>query len=128
MKVMYIRCSTIEQNESAQIELSKQIGAEKVFIDKASGKTTDNRPQLKAMLDYVREGDIVYCRDISRIARNVKNLLDIIDTLNKKGVEFVSIKENIDTTIYSLGTDVIAECRGCFGCWKLKKCVINDIE
>ena len=98
MKVMYIRCSTAEQNESAQIELSKQIGAEKCFIDKASGKTPDNRPQLNAMLDYVREGDIVVCRDITRIARNVRDLLNIVDTLNNKGVEFVSIKENIDTT------------------------------
>ena len=98
MKVMYIRCSTVEQNESAQIELSKQIGAEKVFIDKASGKSTDNRPQLKAMLDFVREGDIVICRDITRIARNVRDLLNIVDTLSSKGVEFRSIKENIDTT------------------------------
>ena len=98
MKVFYIRVSTVNQNEARQVEQAKEVNADKVFIDKASGKSTDNRPQLKAMLDYVREGDIVYCRDISRIARNVKNLLDIIDTLNKKGVEFVSIKENIDTT------------------------------
>lgn len=97
MKVFYIRCSTVEQNESRQLETAKQVEAEKIFIDKASGKNTD-RKQLKEMLNFVRENDIVYCSDISRIARNTKDLLNIVEELNKKGVDFISIKENIDTT------------------------------
>ncbi len=97
MKVMYIRVSTVEQNESRQIEQSKEVGAEKLFIDKATGSTTD-RKALKEMLNFVREGDIVIVSDISRIARNTKDLLTIIDKLTERGVEFRSLKENIDTT------------------------------
>ena len=97
MKVFYIRCSTEEQNEARQIESSKEVGAEKLFIDKASGKNRD-RAYLKEMIDYVREGDTVYCSDISRIARNTKDLLNIVEELNNKGVYFVSLKENIDTS------------------------------
>lgn len=97
MKVFYIRCSTEEQNEARQIESSKDVGAEKLFIDKASGKNRD-RAYLKEMIDYVREGDTVYCSDISRIARNTKDLLNIVEELNNKGVYFVSLKENIDTS------------------------------
>lgn len=97
MKVMYIRCSTEEQNEARQVEAAKELGIEKLFIDKASGKNRD-RTFLKEMLNYVREGDTVYCSDISRIARNTKDLLNIIEELNNKGVFFVSLKENIDTS------------------------------
>lgn len=97
MKVFYIRCSTMEQNEGRQVEQAKEVGAEKVFIDKASGKNT-NREQLKEMLSFVRDGDILYCSDISRIARNTKDLLNIVEELNHKGVGFVSLKESIDTT------------------------------
>lgn len=97
MKVFYIRCSTEEQNEARQIESSKEVGAEKLFIDKASGKNRD-RAYLKEMIDYVREGDTIYCSDISRIARNTKDLLNIVEELNNKGVYFVSLKENIDTS------------------------------
>lgn len=61
-----------------------------------SGANTD-RTQLKAMLDYVREGDTLYIESISRLGRSTKDLLNIIDTLNDKGVSLVSHKENIDT-------------------------------
>lgn len=97
MKVFYVRCSTAEQNEARQLENAKEVNAEKIFIDKASGKNR-NREQLKEMLSFVRENDTVYCSDISRIARNTKDLLDIVEKLNNKKVNFVSLKENIDTT------------------------------
>ena len=97
MKVFYIRVSTIEQNEERQLVSARECGAEKVFIDKASGKNTD-RKALKEMLNFVREGDIVICSEISRIARNTKDLLTIVETLTEKGVEFKSLKESIDTT------------------------------
>jgi len=96
MKVYYCRCSTIEQNEARQIEQAKELNIDKIFIDKASGKNT-NREQLKNMLSFVREGDTVYCSDISRIARNTKDLLNITQELDDKGVAFVSLKESIDT-------------------------------
>lgn len=97
MKVFYARCSTEEQNEARQVEKAKEIKAEKIYIDKASGANTE-RKELKKMLSYVREGDIVYVDEFSRIARDTKDLLNIVDELNSKGVYFVSLKEFIDTS------------------------------
>ena len=97
MKIFYIRVSTEEQNEQAQVKAAEELKVDKIYIDKASGKNAD-RPQLKEMLSFVREGDTVICRDISRIARNTKDLLNIVEELNKKKVIFVSLKESIDTS------------------------------
>ena len=97
MRVGYIRCSTIEQNEARQIKMMEEQNAEKVFIDKASGKNT-NRKSFKEMMNFVRTGDIVIVESISRIARNTRDLLGIVSDLTDKGVEFVSLKEQIDTT------------------------------
>lgn len=68
----------------------------KIYTDKASGKNTD-RPEFKKMMEFVREGDIIVVESISRIARNTRDLLSIVAQLADKGVEFVSLKENIDT-------------------------------
>lgn len=99
MKLLYCRVSTQQQNEGRQVELANSLGIykENIFIDKASGKNTD-RKRLKEMLAFCRKGDIVYTESISRIARNTKDLLDIVEELKKKQVEFVSLKEDIDTT------------------------------
>lgn len=97
MKVAYIRVSTEEQNTARQEEAMKQQGAERVFLEKISGKDT-NRPQLKAMMDFIREGDTLIVESYSRLARSTKDLLDIIEKLEAKKVKFVSLKENIDTT------------------------------
>lgn len=94
---MYIRVSTEEQNEARQIKLAEELGIEKLFIDKQSGKDTE-RKNLKELLSYAREGDTIYCESISRIARNTKDLLNIVEDLKKRGIDFVSQKENIDTT------------------------------
>jgi DNA invertase Pin-like site-specific DNA recombinase len=71
--------------------------AEKLFVDKVSGKNTD-RKAFKEMMAFVRSDDIVIVESISRIARNTRDLLAIVSDLTEKGVEFVSLKENIDTT------------------------------
>ncbi len=97
MKVGYVRVSTKEQNEERQVRLLNSLGVEKAFVEKVSGKNAD-RQQLKDMIEFAREGDIVYTESISRIARNTKDLLNIVETLTAKGVEFVSVKEHIDTT------------------------------
>ncbi len=97
MRIGYIRCSTAEQNEARQVKMMEEQRAEKVFTDKASGKNT-NRAAFQEMMDYVRAGDIVITESISRIARNVRDLLGIIARLTEKGVEFISLKESIDTT------------------------------
>lgn len=97
MRVGYVRCSTVEQNEARQLKMMEEQKAEKLFIDKASGKNTD-RKEFKAMMASVRDGDMVIVESISRIARNTRDLLSIVSELTEKGVEFVSLKESIDTT------------------------------
>lgn len=97
MRVGYVRCSTIEQNEARQLKMMEEQKAEKLFIDKASGKNTD-RKAFKEMMAFVRAGDMVIVESISRIARNTRDLLSIVSELTEKQVEFVSLKENIDTT------------------------------
>ena len=97
MKVAYIRVSTIEQNESRQLEGLEKYDIEKYYIEKVSGKDT-NRPKLQEMLEFVREDDTVYIHEFSRLARSTKDLLDIVEYLNNKGVHLVSNKENLDTS------------------------------
>lgn len=97
MKVSYVRVSSVDQNEARQIEALEKHGIEKWFIEKVSAKDT-NRPQLQAMLDFVREGDTVYIHDFSRLARSTKDLLDIVDQLQDKKVNLVSNKESIDSS------------------------------
>ena len=97
MNVGYVRVSTSEQNTARQEVLMQDLGVDKVFIDKASGKNTA-RKEFQAMMQFVREGDTVTVESYSRLARSTRDLLDIIDTLKGKGVGFISKKEAIDTT------------------------------
>jgi len=75
----------------------QKYGIEKWFKEKISAKDT-NRPKLQELLEFVREGDTLYIHDFSRLARSTKDLLDIVELLNNKGVALVSNKENIDTS------------------------------
>ena len=97
MKIGYIRVSTQEQNTMRQEVLMESLGVDEVYIDRMSGKDT-NRPELQKMMDYVRMGDTVIVESISRFARNTRDLLELVEQLTAKGVEFVSRKEAIDTT------------------------------
>lgn len=92
-----MRVSTAEQHEDRQIEALKDLDLFKVYIEKISAKDTE-RPLLKQMLDYVREGDTIYVKDFSRLARNTKDLLDITSELESRGVKLISMKENLDTS------------------------------
>lgn len=83
MKIAYVRVSTVEQNEARQIEALEKYSIEKWFTEKVSAKDT-NRPQLKQMLDFAREGDTIYIHDFSRLARSTKDLLDIVETSKAK--------------------------------------------
>ena len=97
MKIGYIRVSTQEQNTIRQEVLMKSLGVDEVYIDRISGKNT-NRPELQKMMEYVRKGDTVIAESISRFARNTRDLLELVEQLSAKGVEFISKKEAIDTT------------------------------
>ena len=96
MNIAYIRVSSADQNEARQREALKDKDIEKWFSERISAKDM-NRPQLKAMLDYVREGDVVVVSDFSRLARSTKDMLQIVQDLTDKGVGLISMKENLDT-------------------------------
>ncbi len=95
--IAYIRCSSLEQNEARQLEALQNYSIEKYFTEKVSAKDI-NRPQLQAMLEYTREFDTIYIKDFSRLARSTKDLLDIVEKLQNKGVKLISLKENLDST------------------------------
>lgn len=97
MELAYIRVSTVEQNEARQIEAMEKYHIEKWFVEKVSAKDT-NRPKLQELLDFARDGDTIHIHDFSRLARSTKDLLDIVEQLNAKGVTLVSNKENVDTS------------------------------
>lgn len=97
MRLAYIRVSTMEQNEQRQIDAMQNYNIEKWFTEKISAKDT-NRPKLQELLEFARQGDIIYIHDFSRLARSTKDLLDIVDLLTSKGVALISNKENIDTS------------------------------
>ena len=97
MNLAYVRVSTFEQNADRQKLALKNYNIDKWFEEKVSAKDT-NRTELQRLLDFAREGDCVYVHDFSRLARNTRNLLDIVEYLDKKGVKLVSNKENLDTS------------------------------
>jgi len=96
-RIGYIRVSSSTQTTARQDDVMESLKVDKLFSEKVSGKSL-NRPELKKMLDYVREGDVVVVSEISRLARSTRDLLSIIDALTQKNVNFISMKENIDTT------------------------------
>ena len=96
MRIAYIRVSSLDQNEQRQVEAMQKHDIEKWFVEKISAKDT-NRPKFQEMMEFVRAGDTLYIHDFSRLARSTKDLLDIVEQLNRKGVVLVSNKESVDT-------------------------------
>ena len=94
----YVRISSKDQQEHRQILAmeSRGIPSRRIFLEKLSGKDT-KRPMLHKLLSTVQKGDVIVTESISRFARNTKDLLGLVDKLTKKGVEFISLKEHIDT-------------------------------
>ena len=97
MVVGYVRVSTVEQNEGRQLVTMDKYNVEKLFTEKISAKDT-KRAQLQAMIDFIREGDTVVVHDFSRLARSTKDLLELVELFNSKGVKLISNKENIDSS------------------------------
>lgn len=93
----YARVSTEEQDLAVQLEQLRSAGCERIFQEKASGVKQD-RPELKAMLDYCREGDIFVVCKLDRVARSTKHLLEIVEYLEKKNVSFRVLNINLDTS------------------------------
>lgn len=90
-RIGYVRVSAVDQNTARQLD---GVELDKVFTDKASGKDT-NRPQLKAALDYLRDGDVLVVHSMDRLARNISDLLNTVQTLNDRGVVVEFVKESL---------------------------------
>ncbi|MGE7662655.1 recombinase family protein [Peribacillus sp. NPDC097197] len=97
MKIGYARVSTLDQSLDLQLDALEKAGCEKIYQEKMSGMK-DNRPQLKELLDYAREGDILVVYKLDRLGRSTKKLIEWSEELQENGIELVSIRDSIDTT------------------------------
>ena len=97
MVMAYIRKSSKDQNQARQDVLMERLEVDRVFSDTESGANRD-RPGLNAMLAFIRTGDTVIVESISRLARNIRDLLEIVEKIESSGAELVSQKEQLDTT------------------------------
>jgi DNA invertase Pin-like site-specific DNA recombinase len=93
-RIGYVRVSSFDQNPERQIE---QVQVDKVFTDKASGKDTQ-RPELDALLSFVRDGDTVVVHSMDRLARNLDDLRRLVQKLTKRGVRIEFVKESLTFT------------------------------
>lgn len=92
--VAYARVSTADQKTDRQLSVLMELMPSKIFEEKISGKNTD-RPELNAMIDYVRDGDTVIVHSLDRLARSLPDLRSLIETLNQKGVTIRFIKNDL---------------------------------
>jgi len=93
----YARVSTTDQDLTAQIEQLQAAGCDRIYQEKVSGVKRD-RPELAALLDFIREGDVVAVCKLDRIARSTSHLLEIVETLKNKKVAFKALNINLDST------------------------------
>ena len=96
-RIGYARVSTAAQNIDSQIDALYAFGCKKVFSDKESGVKTE-RPGWQQLRGYLREGDALVVTELSRMTRSLKHLLQVVETLEDKGVDIISLRENIDTS------------------------------
>ena len=98
MLVGYARVSSRDQNPDLQLDTLKEAGCEKVFVEKASGASRD-RPELRAALDYTREGDTLVVWKLDRLARSTRQLIETVENLQTRGIGFRCVTQaEIDTT------------------------------
>jgi DNA invertase Pin-like site-specific DNA recombinase len=97
MRIGYARVSTAEQSLEAQIDALERAGCDKVFQEKVSTRR-DRRPELEALLDYIRDSDTLVVTRLDRIARSVRELIDFMQMLDERGITFVATDQSIDTS------------------------------
>ena len=97
MKIGYLRISTQEQNEALQADALKEAGCEKVFADTMTGSKSE-RQGLEEALAYLRSGDTLIVWKLDRLGRSLQHLIATLNTLQERGIGFISLTENIDTT------------------------------
>jgi DNA invertase Pin-like site-specific DNA recombinase len=97
MKIGYVRVSKQEQHEALQIDALKEAGCEKWFVDKMTGSKAE-RKGLDEALAYVRPGDTFVVWKLDRAGRSLTHLIELLKGLQERGIEFISLTEQIDTT------------------------------
>jgi DNA invertase Pin-like site-specific DNA recombinase len=97
MKIGYARVSTKDQNLDLQIEALEKAGCEKIYLEKISG-ATKNRPELDKMLEQFRHGDELYVWRLDRLGRSVKHIIDMVLSLNEKGIIIKGLVDGVDTS------------------------------
>ena len=97
MIIGYARVSTADQNLDAQTDALRAAGAERVFADRISGSVR-SRPELDRLLDQLRAGDVIVVAKYDRLARSLRDLLEIVEVIKERGGGFRSLAEDIDTT------------------------------
>jgi DNA invertase Pin-like site-specific DNA recombinase len=97
MKIGYARTSTEDQNLNLQMDALEKYGCEKIFTDQVSGAIQD-RKGLTEAITFARKSDSLVVWRLDRLGRSLQNLITTVNSLNEKGVAFVSLQESIDTT------------------------------
>ena len=97
MKIGYARVSTSDQSHDLQIDALTKSGCEKIYTETASGAKT-SRPELDALLGFIREGDTLVVWKLDRLGRSMSHLLQVVESLELKGVGFICLEQNINTT------------------------------
>ena len=100
-RIGYVRVSSADQNDARQLD---GLTLDKIFTDKASGKDT-NRPQLKAMRDFVREGDVIFVHSMDRLSRSLSDLQSVVEELTEDGITVTFVKESLTFEPPSTGSD-----------------------
>lgn len=108
MKCGYCRVSSTDQNLDVQRQQLVDAGCERIFEETASGKNTTARPQLKAALEFVRDGDVLIVAKLDRLARSLPDLFDIASTLDRKGVQLIVLNNTAVNTTTPMGRCVFA--------------------
>src|SRR5437762_348765 len=96
MKIGYVRVSKHEQNEALQIDALKEAGCEKWFVDKITGSKAERKGRSE-VLAYLRSGDTFVVWKLDRAGRSLKHLIELLKDLQERGIEFLSLTEQIDT-------------------------------
>lgn len=100
-RIGYVRVSSEDQNDARQLD---GVALDKTYCDKASGKDT-NRPQLQTMLEFVREGDIIFVHSMDRLSRSLSDLQRMVEGLASKGITVTFVKEGLTFEPPATGAD-----------------------
>ena len=101
MLIGYARVSTADQDPALQLDALTAVGCERIFTDHGVSGSRASRPELDRMLEHLREGDTIVVWKLDRIARSLRNLLELVETLSQRGIHLRSLTESIDTTTAS---------------------------